>query len=428
MIGQGMRHFDLHFSDNGAIMVFFSMVGDRPERILLGTIDTTPTDDWNDWRLLPGPRVSSPEHSHGRGNAPSAASEEGPAPSEGRHVRDPRFLPDPRPDPSPRRVISGWLFYTVQGERGVAADRIRIDLDSYRDATRYRDHANILPEVLNSTSLARDSDDGSKTTTNLLVTGVGRSGTTSICTLFQKLGIEVSHDNDVDCGPYPGSDGAVSWYDAFKSDVRRYRHVVHLVRDPLRTINSRIAKCRFHRAHMNSLRKRVGRYEKISGGDGCTLFSIKHWVRRNSFVEYHASWREKVEILSSEPLSVWEMCMAASFGRRCPGLPTISFHLEAMPSNLNSLYRGATLSKKQRIQHFGNLSDAASLETWRTLEDAIGEKNRKYVQIAQDMAKSYGYPVPQNHTIFGYHCMFTKRVGNSNKFWDCFVKDDRRPR
>ena len=48
VIGQGMRHFDLHFSDDGVMMVFFSMVGDRPERILLGTIDTTLTDNWND--------------------------------------------------------------------------------------------------------------------------------------------------------------------------------------------------------------------------------------------------------------------------------------------------------------------------------------------------------------------------------------------
>ena len=78
--------------------------------------------------------------------------------------------------------------------------------------------------------------------TPLLVTGVGRIGTTRGCMLLQNAGIMVSHNNDVDCGWYQGPNRAVSWYDIFGYLNRQYEHVIHVVRNPMKTINSKIVK------------------------------------------------------------------------------------------------------------------------------------------------------------------------------------------
>lgn len=101
----------------------------------------------------------------------------------------------------------------------------------------------------------------------LLVTGIGRSGTTFVQQLLAKVGLRVSHDdrNSATC-PCPGQDGVVSWAHAFHHgpvtvrggrrahdtttscprprwsyplNGHRFRVVVHLVRDPLKTIASR---------------------------------------------------------------------------------------------------------------------------------------------------------------------------------------------
>ena len=148
--------------------------------------------------------------------------------------------------------LSGLLFYSVQGEQGIAMARLSVNLDSLHSTIiAYRNKTNISPHVLKSTSLevlvpvlklnSTANINGNVTTPHakiatILITGVGRSGTTSLCTMFQSLHIQLSHDNHIDCGPYPGGDGAVSWYDAFKVSDRRYTNVLHMVRDPLKTI------------------------------------------------------------------------------------------------------------------------------------------------------------------------------------------------
>lgn len=186
---------------------------------------------------------------------------------------------------------------------------------------------------------------------------------------MQKLNINVSHDNDVDCGPYPGDDGAVSWYDAFKDRKRgrRYKHVIHLVRDPLKTINSRIHKCKT-RPQIQFLKHEVMDYEKVSENETCFSFSIKNWVRRNSFVSLHASWAVKSESFFTESLSVWELCMAASLGPRCPALTTIAPVMESIPFTLNSNYQGAVLSKSNLQNNITFEQDAIfySWESWHT--------------------------------------------------------------
>ncbi|GFH46264.1 hypothetical protein CTEN210_02738 [Chaetoceros tenuissimus] len=224
----------------------------------------------------------------------------------------------------------------------------------------------------------------------LLITGVGRTGTTSVCTLFRKIGIKVSHDNDVDCGPYPGEDGAVSWYDAFKSrSGKRYKHVIHMVRDPLKTIYSRITKCKaYKKEHLDFLKYKVREYEKIDKNETCSSFSLKHWVMRNSFVSNYASWMVRTEDFFTEALTVWEVCMAASFDqkRHCPDLFAIEPFLKSAPTSLNSLYAGSERSRLQEISNQTIVADSAGLLSWESLARDVGGENLKYIKIAQKMA------------------------------------------
>ena len=403
------------------------MIGDTPERILLGTIDTTGGTDWNGWKLLPGPRILEPRYWYEHQNAVVTTSKEKKAKDRHR-ISDPRLLLDE--EMGPDRFL-GLMFYSVQGEREIATARISIDLASYRNATSYRDHRNIQANVLTSTSLVTREDETEEYTmgssselmqvTDLLVTGVGRIGTTSLCTLLRELGIMVSHDNDVDCGPYPGLDGAVSWHDAFKplKNGRRYKYVIHMVRDPLQTINSRIAKCElFPESHLYYMKRMTRDYEEYTNSDTCSSVAIKNWVRRNSFVENHASWRVRTESVFSDPLSLWELCMAAGFGQRCPDLTTIKAHLKNNPTGLNSFYLGATPSKEQTRRNIQIVRHGQDLHSWESLTNAVGRENYKYIEIAKNMAIRYGYNVPES-TSSGFDCKFTER-----EYWDCFVDRD----
>ena len=421
-LGQSLRHFDIHFVE-GIIYVLYSMIGDTPERILLGTIDTTLGTDWNDWNFLPGPRILEPRYWFEHQNTIVSTSVEGLAKDRHR-ISDPRLLLDEDMGPD---KLSGLLFYSVQGEREIATAKISIDLALYRNATSFRDHRNIHSKVLRSTSLEEADQNTTGTAesmqvTDLLVTGVGRTGTTSLCTLLRDLGIMVSHDNDFDCGPYPGLDGAVSWYDAFKSlnSGRRYKYVIHMVRDPLQTINSRVAKCELLN-HLDWLNQRVGDYEEFSENETCSSFALKNWVRRNSFVERHASWRVRSESVLSDPVSLWELCMAAGFGQRCPELKTIDAHMKDMSTSLNSHFLGASFSKAQQVHEQHQLGIARQgMHSWESLSNAVGHEDYKYIQIAKIMAARYGYNVP-NFTSYGFDCTFIEREGATKIYWDCFL-------
>eukprot|EP00578_Thalassiosira_sp_NH16_P018493 CAMPEP_0181098404 /NCGR_PEP_ID=MMETSP1071-20121207/12108_1 /TAXON_ID=35127 /ORGANISM="Thalassiosira sp., Strain NH16" /LENGTH=721 /DNA_ID=CAMNT_0023180997 /DNA_START=727 /DNA_END=2892 /DNA_ORIENTATION=+ len=360
-LAKSLRHFDV-FMIKRKMYVLYSMIGDRPERILLASIDTTMSADWKEWKLLPGPRVLTPQYWYEHGNSRLVTSREGVARSRHR-ISDPRLLLD---DDSledntgaTSSLVSGLLFYSVQGEREIAVARLSIDLDSYHEVISYRDRADILPEVLDSTSLAPgDEDDISMNATDILIAGVDWAVTTMMCTLLQRIGIVASHDYDIDGGSYPGPDGAVSKYDIFatKEWNRRYKHVIHMVNEPLQAINSMVAKCEREKSLSGHEKDNImSKYyeEGYSGHHNDTsscsaTFALKYWVLRNYFIERHnLSWRVQSDNAFSEPLTIWELCMSSGFGHRCPVLSSIEIELRDIPSNLRSHYTGAVLSTQQ---------------------------------------------------------------------------------
>lgn len=430
ILSQGMRHADVHLVKDRFLFILFSLIGDAPERIMLGTVDTYSDTDWTSWIMRPGPVIIGGEDtavigekSHGQ-----APSRPGPSSWNDGGVRDPRLLISSPTTPNSDE-FSGYLFYSSNGESSISAALLEIDVSAYLSAVMNRWRENISPWVLASSSLGR-SNTGKKSPIGL-VTGTGRSGTMYTCRLFRAAGLNLSHDNTHDCAPsYPGPDGAVSWYDAL-FDGRQYDSVVHLVRDPLLVINSRVVKmsdAKNPASHAKFLLTRTQRFEESSdllsiidseNKDAMASFSLKHWVRRNSFVQRHAEWRETVEDLSEHALSAWNLCMALHFGARCPSLARWSQAILSIDTHTNTGQHEPAEPSTEGTD--GHDTANESLWTWHRIS-SIGTVECEYARIALLMARKYGYysrespEMARNCTIAAdenYECGF------EGDKWDC---------
>ncbi len=92
------------------LYVFFSGIGDAPERILLSTIALTP--DWRTWRASTPIEVLRPTASYECTGLPIIPSKAGEAEGPEHALRDPGLIEETG------RVI---LFYSYCGEQGIAA-------------------------------------------------------------------------------------------------------------------------------------------------------------------------------------------------------------------------------------------------------------------------------------------------------------------
>jgi hypothetical protein len=264
--------------------------------------------------------------------------------------------------------------------------------------------------------------------------------------------------------------GAASWYDAFLTrgkylvkygKPREYKHrvykdVLHIVRNPIKVIESRyvtfslstlggvvLGRCiaspshiavywvRAYRLAIESSEYKTflalisGQWEDVSDlvqlGDSNTAnathhtpdvairFALKHWVRRNSFVHQVASWREQIEELSTEPLVAWRICMAAGFGPRCPPLEHWRSALGGISKDTNTDTGKTNTVERHKMD-------------WATLIQV----EPMYAAIAMKMSLEFGYQVlddehmRQNLYSYGdisnlqYQCGF-----DQNQKWDC---------
>jgi hypothetical protein len=145
ILARGIRHCDMHLvtpqlpNRGGTLMrrphlfVFFTHIGDVPEKVMVGTIDLSDSD-WMQWTLLPGPTIVSPDYPYEHGNAtlqPSKCCSANCVVMN--QLRDPHFLPDDGDDIHKHgtHILSGILFYVVQGERSFAAARLALDMNQY---------------------------------------------------------------------------------------------------------------------------------------------------------------------------------------------------------------------------------------------------------------------------------------------------------
>lgn len=112
--GPDMRHAALLVRGE-RLLVFYTQIGDVPERILLSEIDLT--RDWSDWRPSPPLVVLEPEHDYEGATLDLRPSVRGLAPEPVHELRDPAIFED---------EDGVYLLYSVAGEKGIAIARMTL--------------------------------------------------------------------------------------------------------------------------------------------------------------------------------------------------------------------------------------------------------------------------------------------------------------
>jgi hypothetical protein len=110
------RHVAVRKLDAESLQVFLTRRGDRPERMMVATVDLSEPD--GAWRADPHPpeTVLWPERGYEGGDRPTTTSERGAVDARVRALRDPAVLED---------ETGAYLFYAVAGERGIAGAELR---------------------------------------------------------------------------------------------------------------------------------------------------------------------------------------------------------------------------------------------------------------------------------------------------------------
>ena len=102
------RHMALQIRGN-LLRVFYSRIGDCPERILLSEIDIS--EDWKKWQSSPPTTILSPELDYEGVNTPHVPSSSGRVVEPVYQLRDPAIYEDDG---------RTYLLYSVAGESGIA--------------------------------------------------------------------------------------------------------------------------------------------------------------------------------------------------------------------------------------------------------------------------------------------------------------------
>jgi len=100
----------------GELWVFWTQVGEAPERILLSRIDLT--DDWHSWKESSPAEILRPERSWEGADAPLVASVRSTAYGRVNQLRDPAIFEENG------RV---YLLYAIAGESGIAIAEVLMD-------------------------------------------------------------------------------------------------------------------------------------------------------------------------------------------------------------------------------------------------------------------------------------------------------------
>ncbi|MFT6809042.1 MAG: hypothetical protein ACJA01_002274 [Saprospiraceae bacterium] len=104
-----VRHSDVYV-DGNSLWIYYSKVGDAPERIYYAHIDVS-SDDWNDWELGPSKELLRPELEWEGTHISSAPSYRGEISKVMNQIRDPHFFKD--------KDGKMYLLYTGSGEQAI---------------------------------------------------------------------------------------------------------------------------------------------------------------------------------------------------------------------------------------------------------------------------------------------------------------------
>jgi hypothetical protein len=99
-----------------ALYVFFTAIGDDPERVLMTRVDTS--GDWTTWRASQTVELLRPEAPYECPDLPGGPSAAGDVKGPVRQLRDPAVIED---------AGRTYLFYSICGEQGIAAAELTIE-------------------------------------------------------------------------------------------------------------------------------------------------------------------------------------------------------------------------------------------------------------------------------------------------------------
>lgn len=281
----------------------------------------------------------------------------------------------------------------------------------------------------------------------LLISCTGRSGSTFLFSLLNHLGFRIAHDS----GP-PHGYGAVAWPWNFNeadkvqinmingkqrltkcghhNNLNTYYHtLIHLVRDPLKSIKSRWD---MGKSEINHLRKQFSWLAKTDcfsnmwtgwpinmqvfhqprkqGPDLISLVStIRHWIYWNTFAKATAKWNFRLEDITNElfaPIIIQKICYemnkAKSF-KNCPNEEKIKMKVRKLNnpkfffSNHTKKFSGWNLNYQHCFQ-----------------ADPYG------TVMLQLMALNYGYDIPVGDIVPPLFDHFCKTVlGKNNNVVQC---------
>ena len=97
------------------LYIFWTQVGDVPERILLSTIDISV--DWENWRATEGIEILRPEHPGEGADAPLEPSIRSVAYGHVNQLRDPAIFVENN---------HTYLLYAIAGESGIAIAEVEL--------------------------------------------------------------------------------------------------------------------------------------------------------------------------------------------------------------------------------------------------------------------------------------------------------------
>jgi len=109
----GSRHVAVDVAGD-VVHVYYSNIGDKPERILRTTFKLVP--DWNQWKAGPVEEVIKPEEPYEGADLPVVASEGGKVMTRVHAVRDPAIF---------KEDGHTYLLYSVAGESGIAIAELK---------------------------------------------------------------------------------------------------------------------------------------------------------------------------------------------------------------------------------------------------------------------------------------------------------------
>ena len=177
-------------------------------------------------------------------------------------------------------------------------------------------------------------------------------------------------------------------------DKRLFRHVIHLIREPLAAINSRFSNGTSRTYEPTSqCNLALQLNASLSARDQKLQLALQHWVLWNAFVEATAEHHVSLERLDAA--TVKDMLTLANLGHGT-NLTTVRAALHAV-------------SKSARAVNSRHTVKAGQLK-WQDLEQIDPE----YTAMAQATALRHGYPVPPDARLRGLarcphqQCGFTR--------------------